>query len=85
MASLSESPALAEKCAQHGIAFVGPHPELARLMADKWAARKKMATLGVQVLPGARVDADDQESATAAIEEVGLPLIVKAIPTAVAE
>ena len=76
---LSESPALAEKCAQHGIAFVGPHPELARLMADKWAARKKMATLGVQVLPGARVDADDQESATAAIEEVGLPLIVKAI------
>ena len=75
---LSESPALAEKCAQHGIAFVGPHPDLARLMADKWVARKKMASLGVQVLPGAQVDADDQESATAAIEEVGLPLIVKA-------
>ena len=82
---LSESPALAEKCAQHGIAFVGPHPDLARLMADKWAARKKMATLGVQVLPGAQVDADDQQSATAAIEEVGLPLIVKAIRMAVAE
>ena len=76
---LSESPALAEKCAQRGIAFVGPRPELARLMADKWAARKKMATLGVQVLSGARVYADDQESATAALEEVGLPLIVKAI------
>ena len=76
---LSESPALAEECAQRGIAFVGPHPDLARLMADKWAARKKMAALGVQVLPGARVDADDPESATAAVEEVGLPLIVKAI------
>ena len=75
---LSESPALAEKCEQRGIAFAGPHPDLARLMADKWVARKKMASLGVQVLPGARVYADDPESATAAVEEVGLPLIVKA-------
>ena len=29
-------------------------------------------------MPGARVYADDPESATAAVEEVGLPLIVKA-------
>ena len=75
---LSESPALAEKSAQHSIAFVGPRPDLARLMADKWAARNKMASLGVQVLSGAQVDVDDQESVGAAVEEVGLPLIVKA-------
>ena len=76
---LSESPELAENCARRGVAFVGPRPDVARLMADKWAARKKMASLGVPVLPGARVQAgDDEDAVAAAIEEVGLPLMVKA-------
>ncbi len=75
---LSESPALAEECAVRGIAFVGPRSDLARLMADKWAARDKMASLGVPILPGARVQADDGESVMSAASEVGLPLMVKA-------
>ena len=75
---LSESPALAEQCAERGVVFVGPRPDLARLMADKWAAREKMSSVGVSVLPGARVRADDEESATTAAAEVGLPLMVKA-------
>jgi len=75
---LSESPALAEECAVRGIAFVGPRPDLARLMADKWAARDKMASLGVPILPGARVKADDEESVMSAASGVGLPLMVKA-------
>ena len=75
---LSESPALAEQCAGRGIAFVGPCSDLARLMADKWAARDKMASLGVPVLLGAQVQADDEESVMSAAVEVGLPLMVKA-------
>ena len=75
---LSESPTLAEECAVRGIAFVGPRSDLARLMADKWAARDKMASLGVPILPGARVQADDGESVMSAASEVGLPLMVKA-------
>ena len=75
---LSESPALATECAQNEIIFVGPRPEVARLMADKWAARKKMASLGVPVLPGAQVHADDVESAARAVKDIGLPLMVKA-------
>ena len=75
---LSESPTLAEKCAERGIAFVGPRPEVARLMADKWEARKTMASLGVPVLPGASVQANDENSAASALEYVGLPLMVKA-------
>lgn len=75
---LSESPALADRCSERGVAFVGPRPDVARLMADKWAARKKMASLGVPVLPGARVQVDDETSVAAAMEEVGLPLMVKA-------
>ena len=75
---LSESPVLAEECAQNGIVFVGPRPDLARLMADKWAARRKMASLGVPVLPGAQVQAESEESAADAIKEIGLPVMVKA-------
>lgn len=75
---LSESAELAGRCAERGIAFVGPRDELARLMSDKWAARKKMASLGVPVLPGASVQAEDEESVALALERVGLPLMVKA-------
>ena len=75
---LSESPALADQCAQRSVAFVGPVPSVARLMADKWAARKKMASLGVPVLPGVTVQAEDMASIAAALDGVGLPLMVKA-------
>ncbi len=75
---LSESPALADECARRGVSFVGPRPDVARLMADKWAARRKLASLGVPVLPGASVQADDLPAATAAANEIGLPLMVKA-------
>ena len=75
---LSESPALVERCAQHGVVFVGPRPAVARLMADKWAAREKMASLGVPVLPGESASADDMDAAVAAANRVGLPLMVKA-------
>ncbi|MCY4577702.1 MAG: ATP-grasp domain-containing protein [Chloroflexi bacterium] len=75
---LSESPVFADRCADRGIVFVGPRPDMARLMADKWEARKQMASLGVPVLPGASVDAGDEGSAKTALEAVGLPLMVKA-------
>ena len=75
---LSESPALAGQCAGRGIAFVGPRSDLARLMADKWEARRKMASLGVPVLPGAQVQADDEKSVAAAVKDIGLPVMVKA-------
>ena len=75
---LSESPTLAERCAERGVVFVGPRPDVARLMADKWAARDKMSSVDVPVLPGARVQADDAEAAIGAAAQIGLPLMVKA-------
>ena len=49
---LSENPAFAEACVAAGITFVGPTPELLRLLGDKTAARKLAASAGVPVLPG---------------------------------
>ena len=75
---LSESPELAERCAERGVAFVGPRPDLARLMADKWAARRKMASLGAPILPGAQVQPEGGEDVVESIREMGFPVMVKA-------
>lgn len=75
---LSESPALADHCAERGVVFVGPRPDLARLMADKWAARRKMAALGAPILPGVQVQSEGGEDVAESITEMGFPLMVKA-------
>lgn len=75
---LSESPVLAEQCDARGVTFVGSRPEVARLMSDKWAARRKMSSLSVPVLPGARVVDHDPSVLKGVASEVGFPLMVKA-------
>ena len=74
---LSENPALADACAESGIAFVGPPTAVISLMGNKREARRRIADAGVPVLPGAELtsDADDMESAA---ESVGFPIMVKA-------
>ena len=75
---LSESPVLAEHCDRRGVTFVGPRPDIARLFADKWAAREWMSSISVPVLPGARVVDDDPSGLESAASSLGYPLMVKA-------
>lgn len=49
---LSESAEFAEACRAAGLIFVGPEPDMLRLMGDKLAARRLAAGLGVPVVPG---------------------------------
>ena len=49
---LSESAYLAEVCAACHIKFIGPDPQVIRLMADKARARRVMRKAGVPILPG---------------------------------
>lgn len=49
---LSENALFAESCAQAGLAFLGPDPEVIRQMGDKTRARKLMHDAGVPVVPG---------------------------------
>ena len=74
---LSESAVLAEHCQERGVAFVGPKPDVTRLMADKWAAREKMSAMSVPVLPGARI-VDDPLGLNGVAMDLGFPLMVKA-------
>ncbi|MCL5006188.1 MAG: acetyl-CoA carboxylase biotin carboxylase subunit [Acidobacteria bacterium] len=74
---LAENPKFAEVCETCRLTFIGPRPESIRLMGDKNAARKRMAELGLQVLPGTEVVKSEAEALKAA-EQIGYPVMVKA-------
>src|SRR3954470_3086561 len=74
---LSENAEFAEMCIRCGLKFIGPTPALMRLMGGKISARKAMVAAGVPILPGTGLIETD-EQALAAVENIGLPVIIKA-------
>jgi acetyl-CoA carboxylase biotin carboxylase subunit len=74
---LAENAHFAETVKQCGLHWIGPQPELMRLMGDKVSARAAMAKAGVPTLPGTGVIETDAE-AEEAVERIGLPIIIKA-------
>ena len=74
---LSENAEFAEICQKCGLVWIGPQPDVMRLMGDKVRAREAMAAAGVPILPGTGVLTDEKE-ALAAGERIGYPLIIKA-------
>lgn len=75
---LSENPYFAELCAAAGLTFIGPSPEVMRLMGSKAKARETMEAAGVPVVPGSPGVLKESEEALAFAREVGYPVIVKA-------
>jgi acetyl-CoA carboxylase, biotin carboxylase subunit len=75
---LSESAYLAEVCEACHIKFIGPSPQVIRLMGDKARARRVMKKAGVPVLPGTDSPIENEEKALKAAKEIGFPVIVKA-------
>ena len=74
---LAESANFAEVCETSKLTFIGPRPDVIRLMGDKNRARKTMAELGLPVLPGSEVVHSEAEALSAA-EKVGYPVMIKA-------
>jgi acetyl-CoA carboxylase biotin carboxylase subunit len=75
---LSESASLAEVCEACHIKFIGPSPQVIRLMGDKVRARRVMKKAGVPVLPGSDGPIDQEDRALKLAREIGFPVIVKA-------
>jgi acetyl-CoA carboxylase biotin carboxylase subunit len=75
---LSESAYLAEVCEACHIKFIGPDPQVIRLMGDKARARRVMKKAGVPILPGSDGPMDSEEKALKVAKEIGYPVIVKA-------
>ncbi|MGE0451609.1 MAG: acetyl-CoA carboxylase biotin carboxylase subunit [Vicinamibacterales bacterium] len=75
---LSESAYLAEVCEACHITFIGPDPQVIRLMGDKARARRVMKKAGVPILPGSDGPIDSEDRALKVAKEIGYPVIVKA-------
>ena len=75
---LSESAYLAEVCEACHIKFIGPDPQVIRLMGDKARARRVMKKAGVPILPGSDGPIENEEKALKLAKEIGYPVIVKA-------
>ena len=75
---LSENANFAEVCQDCGIKFIGPPPEVTRLMGEKEKARATMKKEGVPILPGSDGIIASADEALEWARSVGFPLIVKA-------
>jgi acetyl-CoA carboxylase, biotin carboxylase subunit len=75
---LSENAGFAEVCQASRIHFIGPKPEVIRLMGVKERARAFMREMGVPVLPGSAGVLASAEEALEMADEVGYPVILKA-------
>ena len=75
---LSENPDFAEACAKAGITFIGPKPEVMRLLGNKVSARELAEKAGVPVVPATGALPYDLEAAKQHASAVGYPLMLKA-------
>ena len=75
---LAENPALAERLAEEGIAFIGPSAEVLRLLGDKLSARDAMVRAGLPVAQGSGKSISNEKDARAMAEDIGYPVMIKA-------
>ena len=75
---LSENAQFARACAEAGITFVGPQPDILDQLGDKVAARRIAQKAGVPVLSGGDKPVASADEAKALAERLGYPVIVKA-------
>jgi acetyl-CoA carboxylase, biotin carboxylase subunit len=75
---LSENANFAEVCRECGIKFIGPPPEVTRLMGEKEKARATMKKEGIPILPGSDGIIATADEALEWARSVGFPVIVKA-------
>lgn len=75
---LSENADFAEVCKASGIKFIGPTPEVTRMMGLKQKARQVMKDAGVPVLPGSQEALADADEALELAAQIGYPVILKA-------
>jgi acetyl-CoA carboxylase biotin carboxylase subunit len=74
---LSENAEFADICQQCGLTFIGPSPDDMKKWGGKVPARNLARQLGIPLLPGTGVLADEHEAVEKA-KEIGFPVILKA-------
>src|SRR5437588_5033815 len=75
---LAENANFAEVCETCHIKFIGPPPDVTRLMGEKEKARAAMKKAGVPILPGSDGVIASEGEAMEWARQVGLPVMIKA-------
>ena len=75
---LAENAYFAEVCEACNVRFIGPSPQVIRLMGDKARARARMVQAGLAVLPGSQGALESLDQALEVASGIGYPVIVKA-------
>jgi acetyl-CoA carboxylase biotin carboxylase subunit len=75
---LAENAKFSQICADHGIKFIGPTPEMINKMGDKITAKDTMIKAGVPVVPGGEGLLESVDEAKLLAKVVGYPVILKA-------
>jgi acetyl-CoA carboxylase, biotin carboxylase subunit len=76
---LAENARFVEMVEAHGLTFIGPSAAHISMMGDKVAAKAAMASLGVPLVPGSEGVVPDLATARAVAEQLGYPVLVKAV------
>ncbi len=75
---LSENAEFAEMVQHAGLGWIGPRPEMIRMMGNKVRAKEAMREAGLPQLPGSEGVVRDERELTRLAEKVGFPVILKA-------
>ncbi len=75
---LAENAKFSQICADHGIKFIGPTPDMINKMGDKITAKETMIKAGVPVVPGGEGLLESIEHTKELAKVVGYPVILKA-------
>ena len=74
---MAESPDFARQVIDAGLIFVGPSPEAIAEMGDKPAARARMVSAGVPVIPGSEAVSEADQGVSEG-DRIGWPVLLKA-------
>ena len=75
---LSENAEFAEMVLHSGLGWIGPRPEMIRMMGNKIRAKEAMKEAGLPQLPGSEGVVSDERDLVRLAEKVGFPVILKA-------
>src|SRR5437763_2179412 len=75
---LSENAEFAEMVQHSGLGWIGPRPEMIRMMGNKIRAKETMKEAGLPQLPGSDGVVQDERELVRLAEKIGFPVILKA-------
>lgn len=76
---LAENAALPRACAEAGLTFIGPPAEAMEALGSKTAGRQLARRCDVPTVPGANHPIEDPEDARALAQNMGYPVLLKAV------